>query len=214
MNATSIVWLASYPRSGNTLLRTILWQCFGLQSASVYRNDLGGNKTLEAYVGHLEQGANNAVNFPANSIPLIKTHGLPQAATPAIYVVRDGRAACVSLWHFYNGDLSLQDIIEGRHRFGKWCDHIEAWHPWNRPDTLLLKYEDLNHQLPHVLEQISQFLQRDIIHTTIPDRAAIAQDDGRWVRNESHWQTALSDESLQQFNQINGAMMHRLGYSN
>jgi len=33
------VWLASYPRSGNTYLRAILWTCFGLRSASVYADD-------------------------------------------------------------------------------------------------------------------------------------------------------------------------------
>ncbi len=29
-----IVWLASYPRSGNTLLRTVLSECFGLRSTA------------------------------------------------------------------------------------------------------------------------------------------------------------------------------------
>ena len=45
-----VVWLASYPRSGNTFLRTILWHCFGLRSASVYPKDLGGNRALEAVI--------------------------------------------------------------------------------------------------------------------------------------------------------------------
>jgi len=44
MNQKDIIWLASYPRSGNTYLRTMLWHCFGLRSASIYPNDLGGNK--------------------------------------------------------------------------------------------------------------------------------------------------------------------------
>jgi hypothetical protein len=34
-----VTWLASYPRSGNTLLRTILKQCFGLSSQSVYPDE-------------------------------------------------------------------------------------------------------------------------------------------------------------------------------
>jgi hypothetical protein len=33
---TGLVYLASYPRSGNTLLRMILWQCFGLKTVSQY----------------------------------------------------------------------------------------------------------------------------------------------------------------------------------
>src|SRR5258708_3341660 len=31
-----VTWLASYPRSGNTLLRIILKRCFGLTSQSLY----------------------------------------------------------------------------------------------------------------------------------------------------------------------------------
>ena len=54
MNDNAFIWLASYPRSGNTFLRTILWHCFGLRSASVYPQDLGGNRALEGYVGHIE----------------------------------------------------------------------------------------------------------------------------------------------------------------
>ncbi len=49
MKNPQVIWLASYPRSGNTLLRTVLYQCFGIQSASVYPNDLGGNKALQSY---------------------------------------------------------------------------------------------------------------------------------------------------------------------
>ena len=37
------IWLASYPRSGNTLLRTILNHCFNLKSASFYFSDFKGN---------------------------------------------------------------------------------------------------------------------------------------------------------------------------
>ena len=36
---SSVVYLASWPRSGNTLLRAILWQCFGLESCSMNKED-------------------------------------------------------------------------------------------------------------------------------------------------------------------------------
>ena len=49
-----VTWLASYPRSGNTYLRTILFNCFGIKTASIYPNDLGGNKTLENFVNSKE----------------------------------------------------------------------------------------------------------------------------------------------------------------
>ena len=51
------VWLASYPRSGNTLLRCVLNHCFGLPSTSLYPNDLGRNRTLQRHAGHFNIGA-------------------------------------------------------------------------------------------------------------------------------------------------------------
>ena len=101
MKNASIIWIASYPRSGNTFLRTILWYSFGLRSASIYPNDLGGNRALEEYVGHIEHGPKMQMQLQENGAQLVKTHECATDNNPAIYVVRDGRAACVSFWKFY-----------------------------------------------------------------------------------------------------------------
>ena len=69
-----VTWLASYPRSGNTFLRTILFNCFGIKTASIYPKDLGGNKILENFVGHIEHSQNKTITFQKGSIPIIKTH--------------------------------------------------------------------------------------------------------------------------------------------
>jgi hypothetical protein len=208
----NIIWLASYPRSGNTLLRTILWHCFGLRSASVYRNDLGGCKALEDYVGHIEYGPDGRVHFPADGLPLVKTHEYPQSSAPAVYIVRDGRAASISLWNFYNRSLSLIDVVHGRHRFGTWTDHIRAWAPETRPNTLLLKYEDIADDLPAILDQLGAFLKREIRKNKIPPRNRIAGVDGRWVRKKSDWRREFPDQLLDWFNRENREMLKRLGY--
>lgn len=213
MSTHDLVWLASYPRSGNTFLRTILWQCFGLRSGSIYPNDLGGNKVLEGYVGHIEQGPGKEIRFPADAIPLIKTHEHPRDARRAIYVIRDGRAATASLCHFYQKTIPLEAIIEGRTPFGTWSAHVGAWNPLDRPDTLLLRYEDMKADLPLVLNRISGFIQRDIVSTRIPDRNAIAGQDGQYVRRESDWRTELSGANLERFMQINGETLARFGYA-
>lgn len=208
-----VIWLASYPRSGNTFLRTILWQCFGLRSASVYPNDVGGNKALEDHVGHIEHGPNGQILFPDNSLPLVKTHKYSTDHNPAIYVVRDCRAASNSLFHFYQGNLPLEAIIEGRHRFGTWSSHLESWRPWERPDTLLLKYEDMKNDLPGIQERISAFLKIDILKRSIPERDSIANVDGIWVRRETDWKSWVSGDLLEKCNTINGGMMQKIGYS-
>jgi hypothetical protein len=208
----SPIWLASYPRSGNTLLRTIFYHCFGFVSASIYPNDLGGNKELESYVGHIEHDNNEKVTFPVGAIPLIKTHEPPQNNEKAIYVVRDGRAACASVWEFYKRNISLEEIITGQYRFGTWANHISGWEPWVRPNTLLLKYEELLCDLPTVLDSISVFIGSEIINSKIPERDTIADIDGRWVKKKSKWRDVFNEEHIELFNQTNGRMMEKMGY--
>ena len=195
-------------------MRTVLWQCFGLPSASYYRNDLEGKTALEEYVGHIEWGPNNEVWFPEDSIPLVKTHEYPSDEMPAIYVVRDGRAASISLWEFENRVFPLRTIIEGGLRYGTWANHVQAWKPWERPNTLLLKYEDMIGDLPAAMEKISVFLKRDILKKSIPDRSVIAAADGKWVKHKkSGLEIKMTDETLERFYQLNGEMLKKMGYS-
>jgi hypothetical protein len=178
----------------------------------VYPNDLGGNKDLESYVGHIERDDKGMIRFPDGAIPLIKTHQLPRDKQPAMYVVRDGRAVCVSLWEFYGRRQSLEAIITGQHRFGTWANHVATWQPWARSNTLLLRYEELLCDLPKVLERLSRFLSREITKHEIPERETVARVDGRWVRNTSNWRDYMTDEQIELFNKINGHMIDKLEY--
>ena len=209
-----LIWLASYPRSGNTLLRTVLWQCFGLKTGSVYSQDLGDNLALQNYVGHIEHAADGNIHFPAENanLALVKTHGYPRNTAPAIYVVRDGRAAVASLWQFYQSELSLESVVLGQHRFRTWSEHLAAWNPWQRPNTLLLRYEDMVNHLPVVLQQLSRFLERDIRQATLPAREQIAAIDGSWVKTDSDWHAVLSGELLTRFTEANAVWLERAGY--
>lgn len=213
MKNTPVIWLASYPRSGNTLLRIILWHCFALKSASVYANDLGGNQRLEQFAGHIEHRSDSTVHFPPGNLPLVKTHRLSIDQNPAIYVIRDGRDSCASLWEFYGRKRSLHSIVSGEGwHFGSWHEHVQSWNPSERPRTLLLRYEDMVVNLNSTLEQISEFLDRDIVKTEIPTRHAISQIDGRWVRAMDMKRARLSGEALELFNELNHASLERFGY--
>jgi len=93
-----VTWLASYPRSGNTLLRIILKRCFGLTSQSVYDDAEFSDATLRDVVGH-EAVGDDPARFLRQAQKerrrlYVKTHEPPPADRhPVIYVVRDGRAA-------------------------------------------------------------------------------------------------------------------------
>ena len=207
-----ITWLASYPRSGNTYLRTILFNCFGIKTASIYPNDLGGNKTLENFVGHIEHNQNKTITFQKGSIPIIKTHKLNQDENRSIYIIRDGRAASVSLWNFYGKKIPIKDIILGNHRFGTWRDHLISWNPLKRPNTLLIKYEDILCNFEYVLNSIETFLEIKVLSRKLPSRDTVALFDGRWVRSKTDWKEKISGEELNLFNKINYPVLKEFGY--
>lgn len=205
------VWLASFPRSGNTFLRTILWNCFGLRSASVYPDDLGENSTIDAAVGHIE--LSKGQTFNPGEPALIKTHNPPPEHTgKVIYIVRDGREAISSLYHFYNKKVSLKDIIEGHHRFATWTTHIAVWNPFERPNSLLLRYENMVTSLPRTLEALGEFIGKPVLSETLPSRQSLASVDGKWIRSGSQWSETLKAQDLKLFDQVNGKMMEHLGY--
>jgi len=209
----NLVWLASFPRSGNTLIRTILWNCFGLRSGSIYPNDLGNNTQLEKFVGHIEHEHGKIVCPENQAVLPIKTHELDRDSSPAIYIVRDGRDAITSLWDFYGQQISLQKLIEGNHQFGTWQNHLASWRYPDRPNTLFLKYETLTSNFEETLNSISTFLKHDIASHQLPNREVIAGVDGRWVRqNASPNNRALQGDLLELFNAVNAKALAQTGY--
>lgn len=208
MIKSKFVWLASWPRSGNTYLRTILWHCFCLRSGSIYPNEFSGNERLQEYVGHIEDKKSL---FVEGNIPLIKTHEAPTDSSPAIYIVRNGEAATLSLCQYYP-ETPLDIVIEGRHRFGTWSDHLKLWKPWDRPNTLLLRYEDLVNDLPSSLNKISIFLDISILNEIVPSRDAIANIDGRIVKKSSVSKPVLPESLSRRFHELNGELLRKMGY--
>jgi hypothetical protein len=161
-----VTWLASYPRSGNTLLRVILKHCFGLSSQSLYLDQEFADPAVRDVVGHEDVGS-NARQFVAMARRTgrnlyVKTHELPPADRhPAIYVVRDGRSAVVSHAHYLRGilgrDISLAEVIQGKAGV-IWAQHVRAWTIPPRPGTLVVRYEELVAGDHDTLARISAFI--------------------------------------------------------
>jgi hypothetical protein len=148
-----MIWLASYPRSGNTFVRIILRHVFGLRTLSLY--DEPPHKGLS-----LDQVARLGTS-PRRIV--VKTHGRPLDQSPAIYVIRDGRVAIDSYFHFLRDEASnplpLENIIAGLIPEPNWSAHYRAWDPARRPNTLLLKYEDLKTDHAGQVSRLATFLQ-------------------------------------------------------
>lgn len=224
-----IVWLSSYPRSGNTLLRNMIHQVFGARTFSRYddRADVGLTPELCERTGHEFMGTDfkNFYEERLNSSDLnfVKTHHPPQDDSPAIYVIRDGRSSVVSFYNFNlrlrkRTDITMADIIRGQKTgvpYGNWSAHVGNWNPRSRPRTLFLRYPDLLANPDQTLGAVSTFLN-------IPRT-------GEWHNNFGELQTLLpeffhhgsdaenlaqmKDEDLELFWSIHGQCMRDYGFS-
>src|SRR5215475_2275599 len=98
-----IVWLASYPRSGNTLLRQVLKCCFDRESYEDLGPVAGGAPSpwketdvpgeVRALWGHRESNEDRATFYErctrSAEVVFVKTHDVPLDEQKAIYIVRD-----------------------------------------------------------------------------------------------------------------------------
>lgn len=166
-----VTWLASYPRSGNTLLRLILKHCFGLSSQSLYQERDFADPDMREVVGHEDVGHNPrrfvATARRAGRSLYVKTHELPPVDDhPAIYVVRDGRSAVVSHAHYLRDilgwQISLAEVIEGKAGLS-WSRHVRAWTLPVRAGTLVLRYEDLASGNRDTLAAIAAFIHQPLL---------------------------------------------------
>jgi hypothetical protein len=222
-----IIWLASYPRSGNTLLRTVLKQTMGLRSYSdtdLTPQTYFAPDTYQAFGALQAKGCWNEFYKMASASHkryLVKTHHLPQDDQPAIYVVRDGRSSLVSYVEFHRKFSpehkgGLFELAIGEDYYGGWSEHYAKWVN-GRSNVLLLRYEELVNASSACLNVIAQFVGHDAprtewmnpfdkLHQASPDFFRLG--DTRWKR-PPEWSELINGV----FFMRHGALMHQLGYA-
>lgn len=157
-----MICLASYPRSGNTFLRNVLYEVYGIESASVPAEP--------------EQAGRDLLDFKVAKTHLREQH-LPAALKncPTVYLIRDGRDALVSMAHqrkdilepgtdFYNNLLEAILAQEGSF-FGGWSTHVREW---SQRADLIIHFADL---IENPLREAEKL--RAIIDLPPPDAAKL-----------------------------------------
>jgi hypothetical protein len=220
-----LIWLASYPRSGNTFVRVILNRVFGMKTTSLHgEGDLRVFSTRPGVmdaVGHVQsevQGADLIAEAQrSNRLHVVKTHEAPLTSDPTIYVVRDGSSAIASYHHYLNEvenlDVPRDAVIEGRVYAGSWSDHFASWGPLERPNTLFLRYEDIVQDSDSLIRQLGEFCRVapgstrppsfEELHTLHPDFFRIGNDAANIAEMEPYLPRLL---------ELHGPLMRRLGY--
>lgn len=218
------VWIASYPRSGNTFLRIVFQNIFKLPTYSVYRVE--GQNLYDPSAESLEQAPflprdwRSLKSEAADAtLTLIKTHDLPEDSAEAIYIIRDGRPTIESYYHYHKKfafeQPSLTEIIAGACQFGSWSSHYQGWKPRSRTRTLLLRYEELVSKPQGVISAIAGFLKLTPLGSRLPSFDELKERFPAFFRRGQN-QDYLSQWSPGQmalFNQLQGQTMRELGYT-
>lgn len=158
------VVLASFPRSGNTFLRNVLYEVYGIYSWNsidlFIKNvdkftELDVRKKNKGKLGKHGEMKLSELNHKLN-YQVIKSHELPSKTlkmcakdTSVIYLVRDGRDALVSMAYHRkdivepgtNFEKNLKAAIKAPFGsyFGGWSRNVKEW---SKIADIVIKFED------------------------------------------------------------------------
>ncbi len=164
----SDIFLASYPRSGNTWMRLLLSDAL-LQLQGV-KTTSGGNIIPDIYKVDIDDWF-HCVN---KSLPfrIIKTHEplffekYPDDQHRSIYLFRSPADALASYYYYCLRYPKYRDIDPGVDRFclerlSQWCTHLEAYLTLKEQmpqQVIFLSYEKLSYNPLQVLQEVMKLL--------------------------------------------------------
>lgn len=157
--------LASYPRSGSTWMRFLLYESLTGQSADF--------DAVNTYKGR------NARRVLPGGGRVVGTHDrYSHGDRKAVYLVRDPRSVVISEYKLerrQGSERSFDDFfnafLEGNtNPFGSWADHIRYWMtsvPARRGHLHIVKFEELRSRPEQTLARVTDFLGVSLDRATV-----------------------------------------------
>lgn len=188
------VFIVGYPKSGNTWFQN-------LAAGAIYGvNPLFAPDTL---IQELVPDIHHKRFYKRFWTPMLfKSHLLPQSDYKrVIYLLRDGRDAMVSYFHFLSAMRGeVPDFAEmvgtGEGLICKWHDHVEAWldNPYGA-EMLIIRYEDLKTDPVRELQRCCTFLDIDrsrpwlelVANNAAFDLMQQKEKSGKYYRDNTKW---------------------------
>jgi hypothetical protein len=223
-----IIWIASFPRSGNNLFREVLYRIYGVKSGSVFPEPLGADPYLDDVSLHLPEDSIDSLRELDGPV-FVKTHRLSEAddPSPAVYLVRDGRDAYVSYAHFVRArgerafssldyEETLAALIERvDHAYGSWSESVREWSRRGGP-TAIVRFEELVEDpitaVRDAVESVGVSLGEPVGELP-PFRELHAQNPIVFRRGKvGSWRSELPAELEERFWELHGAQMLVMGY--
>lgn len=233
-------FVVSYPRSGTTWMRFLLYEALtGLPAEfeTLYK--------AIPYIGR-QRGAPTLIPPEGRLIFSHETH--PIGARRTTYIVRDPRSVILSHYRFHKrrGEFDgtfedfFQQFLDGKtNPFGAWDAHVNFWldSEAGRGGNLhMIKFEDLRRDTAGVLEGVIDFFGRpvdrerigqavannDLEHMREKEDSAPAGDHFARTKNpkirfvgagaSSGWKEELNPDQIAQMARRLGPTLRRLGY--
>jgi hypothetical protein len=227
------VFLASYPRSGSTWLRFLLYESLAGESS--------GFGNVNESIPDVKEHKIGKPLMP-NSGRLIKTHEVYHPEyRKAVYLVRDPRDVALSEYAYQTAlglvEQPLDDYLHaflstGVNPFSSWPAHVESWlsAPLSPDQLMVVKFEDLRKDSVAAVSEIIRFFG------VAPDEARIGQaiannsvermkakeketpqrasKKGQFIRSGSvgGWRANLNETQVNIVRDHAAALLDRLGY--
>jgi Sulfotransferase domain len=174
------VYLVSYPRSGNTLVRR-------------YFSILQGRAQRSVYPGDVVDATDTTLTRTLDHVEMVKSHQIPADSLPMIYLVRDGRNATLSFLYMaflFGGHRcsQLSEVYEGICHLdaaeGCWADHVmAALHQSERREVLFVRYEDVVSCPEAALASMAGFVNADVPEAVLGECIRRHKGSDSYARN-------------------------------
>jgi len=231
---SSDVFFASYPRSGSTWLRFLLFDSLVGEPSAF--------NTVNQAIPDVKLHKEGMTLLPGGG-RLIKTHEVyhPEYCR-AVYLVRDPRDVALSEYA-YQTALGLVDddldhylpkfLMHGVNPFASWREHVDSWMtaPLGPEQLLIVRFEDLRADAFQTLVQIVEFLgltpdqgkiRAAIANNTVEKMKAKEKESpqraskrGQFIRSGSSggWRKNMTAAQAALFGEHVSEAMERLGYA-
>lgn len=186
-----MVYLASYPRSGNTLLRILMHRSFGVRTCSVYEGE---------HDSWVRDGLADLVGS-CQSSEYVKTHHCWRGEEKAVYVRRKVHEIVVS-YAGVSGDPAtppdygslIESTTNPLHNFRSWL---------GCPELLILRYEELVHRPLLTMKRLGEFIGLEASGFKVPTKEELnSKRDGFAQGDGTQWPLVLTPEQVRQCDEM------------
>jgi hypothetical protein len=206
-----MIWLASYPRSGNKFVQQILHHVYGHQIRTIYEVPAGVWEIAPTWDGNMA--------FEG----FVKTHDLPwpECDLRSVYIVRDPRdVICSQVTYLRHTDKDLQnssteEIVQHilvNKPYGGWSKNC---YRWANKASVIVKYEECLMDPIGEMGRVCRLLQlSDTVKGELPAFSDLRKSADWYYQKGSsgRWKTELSPELVSLVEFQNSEMMLEMGY--